>query len=150
MKKIIKIIIGIVVFLIIACFVATGVLLYNLYDDTNNTPTDIATNNYSTEELINRELTYSFDDSSDIYFELDEKDLNEILYSLSKKFNHMYFKGLGAYVKFEADGSITLFRNKVNRNGTKGIILHYKSAHQGCGSFEPVVLRAVCFPGILF
>ena len=68
MKKIIKIIIGIVVFLIIACFVATGVLLYNLYDDTNNTPTDIATNNYSTEELINRELTYSFDDSSDIYF----------------------------------------------------------------------------------
>ena len=108
MKKIIKIIIGIVVFLIIACFVATGVLLYNLYDDTNNTPTDIATNNYSTEELINRELTYSFDDSSDIYFELDEKDLNEILYSLSKKFNHMYFKGLGAYVKFEADGSITV------------------------------------------
>ncbi len=87
MKKFIKIILGIVLFIIIAAVALTVFVYVRMKDDTDNTNPDIIEKNISLSEAVNKHLALALDNTKTTgkaELSLNEYDLNEISYAVSK------------------------------------------------------------------
>jgi len=103
MKKIFK---RLIILLFCIIIVTVGVLIYLIIDDTNNTNKDIINNNISLDLAIAHNVYESIDDissSGEVMINLDEYDINEILYALSKDIDLGVFKVNSMYIELTSD-----------------------------------------------
>lgn len=101
--KLLKWILSGIGFILFTIIVLVIVFIILIHDDTNNTIEDIKNNNYEATQVYSREMTEAMYTSDDFVFELDEYELNEVLYSYVKNIDYMMIEGKGVYLTFEEE-----------------------------------------------
>ena len=114
MKKLFKILFGLIGTILLLIIVAVVVVVILLYDTTNNMNQDIIDADKSSTEVI-QDATYDAlettkDDNSTLSFGFTEYSMNELLYSLTKGLSEQIqvLEIKGVYSEYNEDGSFTL------------------------------------------
>lgn len=87
MKTLLKLVLGIVIFLIIIIGVPLGILYYNISDSTDNTPLDVYGETITFESVLTNLFNENLDltDKDSIDFTFSEDDLNRLIFGLIKE-----------------------------------------------------------------
>lgn len=102
MKKLIKIIFGLISTILVIAVILVGVLVFSLMDNKDKTPTQVKETEYVSADFMSKKMYQSIkkiNDDEEIYADLTDEEINVILYNslISLDIPEIHFTG--AYVK---------------------------------------------------
>ncbi len=102
MKKLIKIIVGLISTILVIAIILVGVACFSLIDNKDKTPIEVKETEYVSEEFMAKKLYQSINnvnEDEEIYADLSDEEINVILYNSLISLNIPEIHFTGAYVK---------------------------------------------------
>ena len=84
MKKLIKIIFGLISTILVIAIILVGVLVFSLMDNKDKTPTQVKETEYVSADFMSKKMYQSIkkiNDDEEIYADLTDEEINVILYN---------------------------------------------------------------------